>query len=120
MEALFHKLPDAGKLLEQLDTIITNDLREFRSRALAQDNATSLKVLELAAKISKSLSNTQKSFIDRIIAGRTATLKGSGVVTFDVRPSVLSGVASPANKQSLERGQYQKPCPSFADKGSSA
>lgn len=99
VEALFHNVPDAGKLLEQLDTIITNDLRELRSRAVAQDNATSLKVLELSAKIRKTVSDKQKSFIDRIIAGRTAALKGSRMVTFDVGPSVLSGVASSANKQ---------------------
>ena len=70
--------------LEEINEVIEDELRSLRVRTVENHDATSLKVLELCARIRKALSETQRQFVDRIIAGKISVLKGSQSVTLDV------------------------------------
>jgi hypothetical protein len=77
----------SGTALEDLNKIIGNEIRLLRSCIVASDDFTGLKVLEICAKIRKGLSSNQYEFVDRIIAGKISSLKGSKSVTIDVGPA---------------------------------
>ena len=70
--------------LEEINQVIEDELRSLRVRTVDNHDATSLKVLELCARIRKALSESQRQFVDRIIAGKISVLKGSQSVILDV------------------------------------
>ena len=70
--------------LEEINKVIEDELHSLRVRTVETHDATSLKVLELCAIIRKALSEPQRQFIDRIIAGKISLLKSAQSVTLDV------------------------------------
>ena len=70
--------------LEEINKVIEDELRSLRVRNVENHDATSLKVLELCARIRKALSEPQRQCVDRIIRGKISVLKGSQSVTLDV------------------------------------
>ena len=81
---------NAEESLGEINKVIDGELRSLRVRVVENHDAISLKVLELCARIRKGLSESQRHYIDRIIAGKISSLKASQSVTLDVRtPSFL-------------------------------
>ena len=76
---------NAGECLEEINKVIDGELHSLHARVVDNHDAISLKVLELCARIRKGLSEPQRQFIDRIIAGKISSLKGSQSVSLDVR-----------------------------------
>lgn len=100
---------NADESLEEINKMIDSELRLLRARVVENNDAISLKVLELCAKIRKRLSESQRQFVDRIIAGKISSLKGSQSVTLDVRmPSFLLRTyhcSQDSRQQSLKNAQ---------------
>lgn len=95
--------------LEEINKVVDGELRSLRVRVVENHDAISLKVLELCARIRKGLSESQRQFIDRIIAGKIGSLKGSQSVTLDVwMPSFLlrtCDCSQDSRQQSLKNAQ---------------
>lgn len=81
METAFDNAAEAMQLLEKA---ISQDLNGLRSCSVVSDDAISLKLLELGAKVRKGLLDTDYPAIDRMISGKISSLKGSKNATFKV------------------------------------
>ena len=82
--AVHSSFPDAKSAFEILDKVTLHELRQISPRSVASDDLTSLKALELCARIRKSLSCAQYHLIDRIIASKIDALQRSRAITFSV------------------------------------
>ena len=73
---------NGGRALEDLDKVIAYDLRHLGSCTVDHEDAISLLIIELAAKVRKTLPYPEFVDLDKIISTRTNALKGSGSIVF--------------------------------------